>query len=377
MNWLDWVAIAIIALSTLAGFRRGLVAGLFSLAGLVAGAILGSRIAPGLIGDGSRFIPLVALGGALTGSLLGQMLGGLIGGWARRSLWVVPPLRILDSLGGLVLGVLTGLAGVWVLGTALLYIPGEDELRRHAQESRIVSSLTSAVPAESVMDALGRIDPFLTLVGPSSGVDDPDASILRDPDVRAARDSIVRVRGIACGAGIQGSGWIAGRGLVVTNAHVVAGIDDPLIDRGGGRSLRGTVVVFDAKDDVAVIRVPGLTGRVLQFGASGLGAPAATLGFPGNGPYRARPARVGRSASVTSRDAYGRLRFGRDVVTFRGTVEGGSSGGPLVDAQGEVAATVFARRKASADGYAVPNELVREALREAGTTPVESECVER
>ena len=276
---------------------------------------------------------------------------------------MVPPLRILDSIGGLAFGAVTGLAGVWVVGTALLYIPGEDELRRHAQESRIVSSLTSAVPAERVMDALGRIDPFLTLVGPSSGVDDPDTAIVRDPDVRAARDSVVRVRGIACGAGIQGSGWIAGQGLVVTNAHVVAGIDDPLVDRGGGRSFRGTVVAFDPKDDVAVIRVPGLEGRALQFGTSGLGAPAAALGFPANGPYLARPARVGRSASVTSRDAYGRIRLGRDVVTFRGKIEGGSSGGPLVDAGGEVAATVFARRKASADGYAVPNEVVRDALR--------------
>jgi S1-C subfamily serine protease len=309
--------------------------------------------------------------------MLGQMLGGLIGGWARRSLWVVPPLRILDSMGGVVLGALTGLAGVWVLGTVLLYVPGEDDLRRYAQESRIVSSLTSAVPADRVMDALGKIDPFLTLVGPSSGVDDPDPAIVRDPDVRLAQGSVVRIRGIACGAGIEGSGWIAGEGLVVTNAHVAAGISNPLVDRGGGRALRGFVVAFDSAEDVAVIRVPGLEGRALRLGASGSGAPVAVLGFPGNGPYVSRPARVGRTATVTSRDAYGRIRLARTVVAFRGQVEGGSSGGPLVDANGDVAATVFARRRASSDGYAVPNDLVREVLERAGSQPVASKCVER
>lgn len=366
-----------IVLSTLAGFRRGLVAGVLSLAGLVAGAVIGARIAPGFVGDGSRFIPVVALGGAVTGSMLGQMIGGFIGGWARRSLWVVPPLRLLDSLGGVVLGALTGLAGVWVLGTVLLYLPGEDDLRRYAQESRIVSTLTSAVPAERVMNALGKIDPFLTLVGPSSGVDNPDPTIVRDPDIRLARDSVVRVRGIACGVGIEGSGWIAGPGLVVTNAHVVAGIEKPLVDRGGGKALRGSVVAFDPKEDVAVIRVPGLKGRALHLGTSGSGAPAAVLGFPGNGPYIARPARVGRTATVTSRDAYGRIRIGRTVVAFRGKVEGGSSGGPLVDAHGDVAATVFARRRASNDGYAVPNELVRDVLKHVAHEPVSSECSER
>jgi S1-C subfamily serine protease len=377
VNWLDWVAVAIVVLSTLAGFRRGLVAGALSLVGLIGGAVIGARIAPSFVGEGSRFIPIVALGGAVTGSMLGQMLGGIIGGWARRSLWVVPPLRIVDSLGGVVLGALTGLAGVWVLGTVLLYVPGEDDLRRYTQESRIVSSLTSAVPAERVMDALGKIDPFLTLVGPSSGADDPDPSIVRDPDVRLARDSVVRIRGIACGVGIEGSGWIAGAGLVVTNAHVVAGISNPLVDRGGGRALRGIVVAFDPGEDVAVVRVAGLKGRALKLGASGSGAPAAVLGFPGNGPYVARPARVGRTATVTSRDAYGRIRLARTVVAFRGQVEGGSSGGPLVDAHGDVAATVFARRRASSDGYAVPNDLVREVLKRVGSGPVASECSER
>lgn len=376
MNWLDWVALAVVALAAASGLRRGLVAGALSLGGLVGGAIVGARLAPALVGDGSRWIPIVTLGGAILGSSLGRMLGGTVGSWARGSLAVVPPLRWLDSLGGLALGVLTGLAGVWVLGTVLLYLPGEDELRRITQESSIVSTLTDALPAETVMDALGRIDPFLTIVGPSAGVDDPDPAITQDPDVRAARASVVRVRGIACGVGVQGSGWVAAPGLVVTNAHVVAGVGRPLVDRHGGRALRGSVVAFDAGNDIAVIRVPGLTGPALRLGPVASGAPAAALGFPGDGPYQARPARIGRSATTPSRDAYGRVQLAREIVAFRGAVEGGSSGGPVVDGSGRVATTVFARRRASEDGYGVPNQHVRAALASAGA-PLSTDCVER
>ena len=374
MNVVDWIAIAVIALSALAGLRRGLVASLFSLAGLIAGALLGSRFAPGLFGDGSGFIPIGALGGAAVGSFIGQMLGGIVGGWARSSLWIIPPLRLLDAVAGLVLGAATGVALVWLVGTVLLYIPVEDSWRQTAQDSRIVSKLTTTVTAQRVMDQLGRIDPYLTLVGPSAGVAEPDPAIARDPQVRGARESVVRIRGLACGAGIEGSGWIAGPGLVVTNAHVAAGITRFIVDRGGGQAYRGILVAFDPKNDIAVLRVLGIRGPRLELGAGREGESAATIGFPGNGPLTLRAARVGRTASVTSRDAYGKIRLGREVVVFRGEVHGGSSGGPLIDSTGRVAATVFARRRGTDDGYAVPNRLVRDVLRSAGTKAVTSHC---
>ena len=173
---------------------------------------------------------------------------------------------MLDSVAGLAIGAATGVALVWIAGTVLLYIPGNDEWRRTAQDSRIVSKLTTTVSAQQVMDALGRIDPYLTLVGPSAGVPAPDPAIARNSRVRAARQSVVRIRGLACGAGIEGSGWIAAPGLVVTNAHVAAGIKKFVVDRGGGTSYRGVLVAFDPDDDVAVLRVAGLKGRALVFG---------------------------------------------------------------------------------------------------------------
>ncbi len=376
MTWLDWAAAALLVLTTLSGYRRGLVAGALSLGGLVAGALIGARIAPSLVGEGAAGVPFIALGATAAGGMLGRWLGGMVGGWARSSLWVVPPLRWLDSIGGLVLGLGTGLVLCWIVGIVLLNVPGRPDLRRTAQESVVVSSLTDAVSPQSVIDALGRIDPFLTIVGPAAGVDPPDPAVVRDPDVRRARASVVRLRGVACGVGIEGSGWIVAPGLVVTNAHVVAGVARPRVDTGVGRGRVGTVVSFDASRDVAIVRVPGLRGAALRLAPPVVGSPAATLGFPGNGPYRARPARVGRSATVPSRDAYGRVQVGREIVAFRGKVEGGSSGGPVVNAAGRVVTTVFARRAGTGDGYGVPNAAVTEALRRAAG-PLETACVER
>jgi S1-C subfamily serine protease len=377
VNWLDWAAAVVLVLATLSGYRRGLVAGALSLVGLVGGALIGARVAPGLVGDGAASVPFLALGATAAGGMLGRWVGGMVGGWARSSLWVVPPLRWVDSVGGLVLGLATGLVLVWIVGIVLLNVPGQPELRRTAQESAVLSSLTEAIPPDSVIDALARVDPFLTIVGPAAGVDAPDPATVRDPDVRRSRGSVVRLRGVACGVGIEGSGWIVAPGLVVTNAHVVAGVARPRVDGGTRRARAGTVVSFDASRDVAIVRVPGLRGTPLRRAAPVVGAPAATLGFPANGPYRARPARIGRSATVPSRDAYGRLQAGREIVAFRGTVEGGSSGGPVVNADGRVVTTVFARRAGTGDGYGVPNAAVTDALRGAAAGPLETACVER
>jgi S1-C subfamily serine protease len=284
--------------------------------------------------------------------------------------------RILDSAGGVLLGAATGLALCWVVGAVLLYLPGQSDARRLAQESSILSGLTQALPPERVIDALERIDTFSSIVGPATGVQEPDPVIARDPEIRAAKASVVRVRGFACGLGVEGSGWIVRRGLVVTNAHVVAGIRSPLIDRRNGNSTRGTVVAFDAANDIAVLRVPGLKGRPLARAEPDRGDTGALLGFPLDGPFVVTPVRLGSTARVAARDAYGRLNVGRRVVGFRGEVRPGNSGGPIVDTDGRVVTTAFAKRQGSNEGYGVPNSAVESALANVGP-PVETSCVER
>jgi S1-C subfamily serine protease len=376
VNLADWIAVAVIALAAVSGFRRGLLTGALSLAGLIAGALVGARIAPEVVGDASPWVPLVARGGAAIGGMLGQISGAFVGRSARGLISILPPLRWLDSAGGSALGLCTGLAICWVVGATLLYLPGQTEARRLAQESRVVSALTGALPPATVMDAVERIDPFAAIVGPAAGVDPPDPAILDIAAVRAARGSVLRISGYACGLGVEGSGWIVGPGLVVTNAHVVAGIDGPKVDRRDGNGYTARVVSFDADNDVAILRVPGLVGKPLGLADPERGEPAALLGFPGNGPFRATPVRMGRAAKIGTRDAYGRFRIGRTVVALRGNVEPGNSGGPVVNADGNVIATIFGAREGSSDGYAVPNRQVYNALANVGS-PLETACVAR
>ncbi len=366
----DWIVIGVVVLAGLYGLATGLVRGALSLAGFALGAYVGARVAPELLREGSPYAPLVALGGAVLGGFLFQSLAGLIGGALRASLGAVPGLRALDSAAGLVFGAAAGVLLCWAVGAVLLYLPGQSELRRAVQESAILSRINEEFPPERLLETLERVDPIGAFLGPPAVVPPPDSALARDPDVVAASKSVVRVTGIACGLGIEGSGWIARPRLVVTNAHVVAGIARPRVDRTDGPGRRATVVVFDVKNDLAVLRVPGLGGRPLPSLDPERGVPVAVVGYPENGPLTLTPGRLGATREVISRDAYGRGPVTRAVTAMRGVVKPGSSGGPGVDALGRVRTTVFARRPGETGGYGIPAALVRAALDRAGKAPV-------
>jgi S1-C subfamily serine protease len=378
VSTVDLIALALIVLAALSGFRRGLVVGVCSLAGLALGAYLGARFGPSLIGgDQARWLPLVALGGAMLLAAVGQAIGAMIGRSLRRGLLVLGPLRVFDNVGGGILGAVMGLVLCWAVGAVLLYIPGQMELRRYAQDSAILSTLNQEFPPKRLIDTLAHIDPFATLAGPAADVDPPDPAVLDSAGVSAAALSVVRVIGYACGLGIEGSGWVAAPGLVVTNAHVVAGIDTPHVDRNDGVLLDARVVSFDRINDIAVLRVNGLTARPLRLADAVEGTPGGMLGYPGNGPYTETAVRVGRVAQIIGRDAYGHFPTPRSVTTIRGTIRSGNSGGPVVDAQGRVMTTVFAQRAGTDGGYGVPTKVVRAAIAAAGTEALETSCVNR
>src|SRR3954454_1484602 len=216
------------------GFLQGLIVGALSLAGFVAGAVAGARIAPLLLEGGSHspYAPLFALLGAiLLGGILAMGLESL--GFKLRGL-LVGPLGIIDSAGGAVLLGLVGLGVAWLFGAVALNTPGATSLRRDIQRSRILSSLNDHFPPSGgFLNTLARFDPFPSVTGRVPQLPRPNARIARDPDVQAATRSTVRVVGTACGLGIEGSGWVAGPGLVVTNAHVVAGEDDTTVHSFG------------------------------------------------------------------------------------------------------------------------------------------------
>lgn len=362
---LDIGALVVIGLAALTGFRRGLVVGACSLGGLAAGAYVGAKVAPHILrGEASVYPPLVALAGAVVGAGVGQWLA-VTAGRSIRELLQIGLLRALDDVGGALLGAATGFVFVWFIASVLLYTPGDSNLRRAVQRSHIAGSLTGAFPPSRIIDVLARIDPFDALVGPRVDVRPGDPALLRDPQVLAAGKSVVRVIGTACGLGIEGSGWIAAPGYVVTNAHVVAGVQHPRVDRYGGQAWRADVVAFDPRDDLAVLHVAGLSGRPLPIAIPQKGTAVAILGYPEDRPLRGVAGRLGKTVATFVRDAYGRFPVARGVTPIRAEIRPGNSGGPAVDANGRVRAIVFARRAGQEGGFAVPVQLVGKLVREA------------
>jgi S1-C subfamily serine protease len=359
----DWIAVVVIGLAALNGLRRGLVGGVFSLAGIVAGAYFGAKLAPQLLsGSESPYTPMVALGGAVALGFILQSVAAMAGNAIRSSLFVIPPLRALDSVGGLALGAAAGAAIVWVAGAVALHVPGQVQLREEVQRSRILGELNARVPPSRLLDAIARVDPFAAIRGPTPQVGPPDPALLGTAGVHLASPSVFRVIGTACGLGIEGSGWVAAPNLVVTNAHVVAGMKDARVDHNDGEARDAEVVAFDPRNDIAVLRVGGLGAPALRLVDPVEGQAVAILGYPENGPFTATPGRIGQTGDVLTEDSYGRGPIRRLVTTLRGSVRHGNSGGPAVDAQGRVQTTIFASRIGEAAGYGVPSDLVRRAL---------------
>src|SRR5215203_142317 len=380
MAALDLIIAFFVFLAVLRGARTGFLAGVFSLVGVVVGASVGSRIAHSLMpADGNPIYGAgITLGSILAFAVLGEVVARTIGGSLRNRL-SSPASEALDSLGGAALGFALSLVLVWAVGVFALQSPPLAGLHPAVQNSRILQSLNERMPSGLLTQAVADLEPLPRIKGPEPGVSAPEGNIVGDPDVREAGARTLRVTGIACGYGVEGSGWVAGHNLVVTNAHVVAGETATRVQIGGaGQLLPAKVVVFDEKNDIAVLRVNGLDLTPLRLTAPRPGDPAAVIGYPENGPLDIEPARTGTTQRVISSDAYDRGPVERVVTSFRVYVRPGNSGGPAVNANGRVVATIFASRTDSNNaGYGVPSWIVRNYLQAAAgdSTPVSTgEC---
>jgi S1-C subfamily serine protease len=364
---LDWIALGLVALAALAGLRKGLVASILAIVGVLAGAVLGARVAPLLLPGGSHspYTPLVALAGAVVGAAVLEALGSMAGSFFRSGMHF-PPLRAFDSAGGLVVGAAAGLALVWIFGAAAVLLPNQRSLRHSVQRSEVLRRLNDIVPPEQLLNVLARVDPFPSITGPPIPDEPPTPAVVDNPVIRAAAPSVVRILGTACGLGISGSGWVAAPGVVVTAAHVVAGERTTyVVQSQSDRRLAAEPIAFDSKNDVAVLRVPDLSARALPMAEPEEGASVAIVGYPLNGPLDAEPGRVGRTATILTDDAYGEGPVTRTVTSIGGKVRHGNSGGPAVDTDGRVQLTVFAARVDGDGGYGVPTQVVRKVLASA------------
>ena len=382
MTGLDWLIVAFAALLGLHGFRQGFIVGVLSFAGFAAGAVLGTRLGPLLLPQGSSSPYAAAFGlfGALlAGGILATGLEGL-GLRLRRSL-VIPGLGVLDGALGALLSIAVALGIVWIAAAVAAQAPGDDSLRRDIQRSAILQTLNNLLPPSGpILNALSRLDPLPSIAGPTPDGPPPEPRIAHLPAVHAAEPSVVRVLGTACGLGIEGSGWVAGTDEVVTNAHVVAGETDTVVEVGGHPpDLHAQAITFDPHDDIAVLRVPGLGLRPLTLGGNPpSGQAAAIMGYPHDGPFTVRAGRVGQTTTVQTQDAYGRGPVDRLVTPLRGVVLPGNSGGPMIDARGRVATTVFAGTTGGgpAGGYGVANSVVSSVLAHVGGPVGTGPCAE-
>jgi S1-C subfamily serine protease len=371
VNVVDVLLLLGVAAFSIVGAHRGLAAQALSLCGLALGAVLGSLIAPHFFSDNSAWLPAAGLLGALVGAFVLGTLAGFLGRPVRLFLAAQPALAVVDRIGGILLGGLIALAIGWLLAVLALHQPSLG-LRAEVRSSAILPRLLSAVPPDRVLQALNRFDPLPLLPGLEETLPPPDPSVLRSAGARTAARSVVKLQGTACGVGTQGSGWVVRRGLVATNAHVIAGHTGTRILAPNGQLVSAVPVYVDRTNDIALMRVRGLDLPALRTNAvASRSRPVVFLGYPRNGALTAVAGTAGASRTVLSPDAYGERTRPRVVVPLRGPVRPGESGGPVVDRRGRVVAMIFGGTQDRRGGYAVPVDLVLDAA-EGRLRPVSS-----
>jgi S1-C subfamily serine protease len=377
---LDWMIVVFALLLALFGFRRGFIVAVLSFGGFAIGSFIGTRLGPLLLREGSSspYAPAFGLIGALlAGAILASGLEGV--GFRLRRTLVLPGLGILDGVLGALLSAALALAIAWILAAVVLQTAGTARLRADIQRSEILRELNQLLPPTGpILNVLASLDPLPSISGPLPNVSMPPPAIAREPGIRAASHSVVRVLGTACGLAIEGSGWVAQPGVVVTNAHVVAGEHDTTVEISGREpQLSAYAIAFDPTDDIVVLRVPGLSVPSLTLSSNPpSGRAGAILGYPENGPLDARPGRIGTTQTIVADDAYGRGPVSRLLTPLRGLVRPGNSGGPLVGRDGSVLTTVFASTTGvgPSGGYGVANATVAHVLSGAGPMVGTGEC---
>lgn len=373
---IDLVIIAVLISAVFRGHEIGFVQQFCSTAGFFGGLLLGALLQPYTIqlvqGETARtFMTLTTtLGLAFVFLAAGELAGALL----KRRLRLGKINRIDNGLGA-VLSVVTVLIAVWLSASIIKSLPFY-QWHENMRESKIISALDDHLPyAPNVIAGIGHlIDPNgfpQVFIGgeptPPERINLPSSSELRDA-VAKTRESVVKVVGQGCGGAVNGSGFVVGDDMVVTNAHVVAGIKRPFVqDIDGTHSAQ--VIWFDPELDLAILSTDNLAGDslLMQEDEVGRGTAAAVLGYPGGGGFTANPASVLNQFTAVGRDIYGRGVSERDVYEVAADVEEGNSGGPLINAKGEVIGVIFAKSTSHDDiGYALTMDEVISAVNQAG-----------
>ncbi|MFD4577318.1 MarP family serine protease [Streptomyces sp. NPDC058417] len=383
MDLLDILLVLAILAYAGSGYRRGLVAGCVSLAGFVGGAVVGVWILPwvmDLVTPGTTAATVTAVLTVLTPAVVGHELAGRLALRLRGEL-DRGPLRVADGIGGAVANAVAVLVVAWV-AASVLAVSSSPLVTSAIRDSRLLGAVQDAMPettpgwfagATSALTQAGFPQVFNPFENEATAeVAEPSGDNVTAAATEAARRSTVKVEGAADGEGREGSGFVYARERVMTNAHVVAGIDEPTVRIGGvGRAYEARVVLFDPQRDVAVLYVPGLRAPLLSFDDdAGRGAAAVVAGYPQDGGLDLQAATVANRIDATGRNIHNDGTVTREIYSVRSTVRPGNSGGPLLTTDGRVFGVVFARSTSDAEtGYVLTaDEVAADAERARDAT---------
>ncbi|MFD3498755.1 MarP family serine protease [Streptomyces sp. NPDC058678] len=382
MNVLDILLLLAAVWFAIVGYRQGFVVGILSVIGFLGGGLVAVYLLP-VVWDAltdnaevSTTAAVVAVVVVIVCASVGQALTTHLGNKLRRYItW--SPARALDATGGALVNVVAMLLVAWLIGSALAQttLP---TLGKEVRSSKVLLGVSEALPSQadtwfkdftSVLAQNGFPQVFSPFSDePIKEVRPPDPALANSAVATRAQRSIVKVMGTAqsCGKVLEGTGFVFGRRRVMTNAHVVGGVDEPTVQIGGeGKKYDATVVLYDWERDIAVLDVPDLSAPALKFttGDASSGDGAIVAGFPENGAYDVRAARVRGRLTASGPDIYHRSTVRRDVYSLFATVRQGNSGGPLLTPEGKVYGVVFAKSLDDADtGYALTADEIQEDI---------------
>ncbi|MEV5165217.1 MarP family serine protease [Streptomyces werraensis] len=382
MNVLDILLLAAAVWFAVVGYRQGFVVGILSVVGFLGGGLIAVYTLPVIwdamtddseVGTTAAVVAVVVV---IVCASVGQALTTHLGNKLRRYItW--SPARALDATGGALVNVVAMLLVAWLIGSALAgtTLP---TLGKEVRGSKVLLGVSRALPEQadiwfadfsSVLAQNGFPQVFSPFANePITEVRPPDPALAGSPVATRAQRSIVKVTGTAtsCGKVLEGTGFVFDDRRVMTNAHVVGGVDEPVVQIGGeGRMYDATVVLYDWKRDIAVLDVPDMDAPALRFATedAGSGDGAIVAGFPENGAYDVRAARLRGRITANGPDIYHRGTVRRDVYSLYATVRQGNSGGPLLTPEGEVYGVIFAKSLDDAQtGYALTVDEIREDI---------------
>jgi S1-C subfamily serine protease len=351
VNSLDLFVVVCAIGAGFGGYRLGFLTRVTSWIGMALGTLVGALVLPPVLRSienaSDRQLLFVTIGVLVGMAFLGQALGLFVGGQLHLAL-PGANVRSVDRGAGAAAGVIGVFVALWLLLPLMADVPGWFAVQaRTSTLARFVDERFPAAPdAVATLRRLVGGDQFprvFEALGPAPDIGPPPSvSSIPQPVVDSVVPSTVKVQGVACRQIQEGSGFVVAPGLVATNAHVVAGETETVVQRSDGSEVRATVVAFDPRRDLAVLSAPELDRPALPRADVEVGAVGAVFGHPGGGPLRAAPFEVARTVTANGTDIYDQQSTEREVLILASALAPGDSGSALIDPEGRVVGVAFA-----------------------------------